>query len=378
MQSTEEVARNILFLSSASACRTALSSPQGAISDEGSIESLASSAAAFSFLLIHIGEHLERRQVAAYVAAVGAGALVGRLLPGAEELRAAVNPALAVMLFATFLQLPVARLGAAFKHLRFMAALVSANFVAVPLLVAALMRLFPPGDATLQLGVLLVLLTPCVDYVVAFSRMGRADARLMLAATPLLLILQMALLPVYLSLFLGADAAVVVRPGPFLEAFVWLIAVPLLAAAVAQFLERRNRAAGGAVAVLRVLPVPATAGVLFLVIASALPQLGSAVDAALRVAPIYVAFAASAPFIGWFVARLFRLEAPAGRSVAFSAATRNSLVVLPLAYAVPGAVPALPVALVTQTLVELMSELVYVRVLSKLGSRDGETRGATK
>lgn len=327
---------------------------------------------------IHIGESLERRQVAAYLAAVAAGALVGRLAPGAEELRAAVNPALAVMLFATFLQLPVARLGEAFKHLRFMTALVSANFVAVPLLVAALMRLFSPGDATLQLGVLLVLLTPCVDYVVAFARMGRADARLMLAATPLLLILQMPLLPIYLSLFLGTHAAVVVRPGPFLEAFVWLIAVPLLAAGAVQFLERRNRAAAGAVAALRVLPVPATAGVLFLVVASALPQLGSAIDAALRVAPIYVAFAACAPFVGWLVARLFRLDASAGRSVAFSAATRNSLVVLPLAYAVPGAVPALPAALVTQTLVELISELVYVRVLSKFGSRDGEARGATK
>ncbi len=52
----------------------------------------------------------------------------------------------------------------------------------------------------LRLGVLFVLLTPCIDYVVTFSHLGRADA---LASTPALLILQMMLLPVYLGSFSG-------------------------------------------------------------------------------------------------------------------------------------------------------------------------------
>lgn len=47
------------------------------------------------------------------------------------------------------------------------------------------------------------------------------------------------------------------------------------------------------------------------------------------------------------------LDAPAGRAIAFSAATRNSLVVLPLAFAVPGAMPLLPAIVVAQTMVEL-------------------------
>jgi ACR3 family arsenite efflux pump ArsB len=55
------------------------------------------------------------------------------------------------------------------------------------------------------------------------------------------------------------------------------------------------------------------------------------------------------------------------RAVAFSAATRNSLVVLPLGLAVPGAVPVLPAIIVTQTLVELLSELIYVRFMPKIG-----------
>ena len=54
--------------------------------------------------------------------------------------------------------------------------------------------------------------------------------------------------------------------------------------------------------------------------------------------------------------------------MAFSSATRNSLVVLPLGLAIPGAVPWVPAVIVAQTLVELASELVYVKVIPRLGA----------
>jgi ACR3 family arsenite efflux pump ArsB len=73
-----------------------------------------------------------------------------------------------------------------------------------------------------------------------------------------------------------------------------------------------------------------------------------------------------APFAGWLVAKAFSLEAGQARAIAFSTATRNSLVILPLALAVPGAIPIVPAVIVTQTLVELLSELVYVRVLRQV------------
>jgi ACR3 family arsenite transporter len=43
---------------------------------------------------------------------------------------------------------------------------------------------------------------------------------------------------------------------------------------------------------------------------------------------------------------------------------------LPLALAVPGALPLLPAIIVTQTLVELVTELVYVRAIARLGAGD--------
>lgn len=174
----------------------------------------------------------------------------------------------------------------------------------------------------------------------------------------------MLLLPVYLGLFLGNDAAILVQPGPFIHAFVWLIATPLALAGAMQLWAARSHSGKRASAALGFLPVPAIAVVLFIVVLAVLPQLGPASDAALGVIPFYILFATIAPLIGWSVSRLFRLDPAAGRAVAFSAGTRNSLVVLPLALAVPGAIPVLPAIIVTQTLVELISELVYVRLIA--------------
>ena len=314
-------------------------------------------------------DKLEQRQIAIYFGAVALALIVAGLTPATTGLATVVNPALAFMLFVTFLQVPLAELGRAFTHLRFLAALLVTNFLVIPVLVACLLPLVP-ADPLTRLGVLLVLLAPCIDYVVTFSHLGRADARALLAATPVLLVAQMVLLPVYLRILLGEEAAALIQPAPFIDAFVWLIATPLVLAGAVQWWAARTRTGAQAATVLGVLPVPATALVLFVVVASVLPQLGQARAAALAVMPVYIAFAVLAPLAGWLVARLCRLAAPAGRAVAFSGATRNSLVVLPLALAVPGAVPLLPAIIVTQTLVELVAELVYVRAIARLGARD--------
>ncbi len=311
---------------------------------------------------------LEARQVWIYFAAVIVATAIGFLIPRTEVLESAINPALALMLFVTFLQVPVAALGRALQELRFLGALLAVNFIAVPLFVLGLMQ-FLPADPLIRLGVLMVLLCPCIDYVVTFAHLGRADARLLLASTPVLLIAQMALLPIYLRLFLGAEAAAYVQPGPFIHAFVWLIAIPFVLAALVQTWAARSKTGERVSSGLGLAPVPATALVLFIVVAAVMPQLGQTLDRTLSVVPVYVAFSVLAPLIGWAVSRLARLTPEAGRAVAFSAGTRNSLVVLPLALVVPGAIPLVPAIIVTQTLIELLAELVYIRGIPGLGRR---------
>lgn len=314
-----------------------------------------------------VREGLDRGQIGLYLSAVLLGAFLGLVVPGTTALEVGVNPALALMLFVTFLQVPLSDLRHAFAPVRFVVVLLGVNFILVPLMVAILVTLVP-DDPLVRLGVLLVLLTPCIDYVVTFSHLGRADARALLAATPALLIVQMLLLPIYLAAFLGEEAARLVHLEPFVHAFIWLIALPLGLAALVQLWARRSETGARLSVQLGLLPVPATALVLFIVVAAVVPRLAPAIAPALAVVPIYVSFAILAPAIGWIVARLLHLDAPAARSVAFSAATRNSLVVMPLAFAVPEGVPVLPAVIVTQTLIELVSELVYVRIAPRLGT----------
>ncbi|WP_240626236.1 FTR1 family protein [Pseudoxanthomonas sp. SGT-18] len=311
---------------------------------------------------------LERHQIAVYFAAVVQGFLTALAVPGTAQWEGAINPALGLMLFVTFLQVPLARLRDALKNTRFMGALLVANFLVVPLLGALLLPLLP-ADPLIRIAVLFVLLCPCIDYVVTFSHLGKADASLLLAATPVLLIVQMLLLPLYLGVLLGAESASLVKAGPFLHAFGWLIVVPMLLAASVQAAARRWAPAARAADWGGLLPVPATALVLLIVIAAVTPKLGPALKAAATALPFYVAFAVIAPVLGLLVGRAFGLGVSAKRAVAFSSAMRNSLVILPLALSVPGALPVVPAVIVTQTLVELVAMLVYIPLLPRLSPR---------
>ena len=96
-----------------------------------------------------------------------------------------------------------------------------------------------------------------------------------------------------------------------MHASVWLIAIPFTLAALLQLWAPRSQVGKRIVTVLTVLPVPATAIVLLVVIAAVVPELGPGFGAALRVAPIYLTFAMVAPLVGWSVARVARLDASA-------------------------------------------------------------------
>ncbi|WNF31141.1 bile acid:sodium symporter [Streptomyces sp. C11-1] len=311
---------------------------------------------------------MERHQVAVYVGALAAGGLVGRFAPDAGPgLEHAINPALAALLYVTFLQVPAAELVRSLRAGRFLAAALVVNFVVVPLVVAAMFA-FLPDEQAVRVGVLLVLLAPCIDYVIVFSGLAGGDNQRLLAATPLLLLAQMVLLPGFLFLFLGPGLADVVEAGPFVEAFVVLIVIPLALAWLTQAWTARRPAGRKAVDAMGTAMVPLMAAVLFTVVASQLPKLGDTGSVAYvaRVVPFYVLFLVVMAFAGLGVARAFRLGVPAGRAIVFTGATRNSLVVLPLALALPDALAVAAVVVVAQTLVEVIGMVAYVRVVPRL------------
>lgn len=113
------------------------------------------------------------------------------------------------------------------------------------------------ADALLWPALALLLLS-------TLTHLGRGDTAGLIAALPVLLLLQMALLPAYLWLCLGAGALGTLPAGRLLPAFAMLIAAPL---AMAWLMERSAEGQPAGAGLLRAMgaaPVPLLAVVVVL------------------------------------------------------------------------------------------------------------------
>lgn len=305
----------------------------------------------------------DAHQIPLYLAAIAAGAALGLAAPQtAPALERSIEPVLMLLLFATFLAVPLIEVGKAFRDLRFLGTLLIVNFAVVPVLAWGLSR-FVADDQGLLLGVLLVLLTPCIDYVIVFTGLAGGARAKLLAAAPLLMLLQLLLLPLYLLVLASGEVVGIIDVAPFAEAFLLLIVVPLAAAASMQALSRRHQVGRVVEGSMAGAMVPLMMLTLATVIGSQVAAVGSQIGTLLRLVPLYVGFVAVAIVVGRISSRIAKLDVPSTRAVMFSVTTRNSLVVLPIALALPDALAIAPLAVVTQTLVELIAMVVLVRLV---------------
>ncbi|MFC0523031.1 arsenic resistance protein [Pontibacillus salicampi] len=313
---------------------------------------------------------LERNQVWLYVVMMIVAVVFGLLFPGsAVRLESVTSIVIGLLLFSMFSQIPFTSMKKAFRNAAFIKALLVLNFMIVPIVVWVLSQMLT-GNTTLLIGFYLVLLTPCIDYVIVFTALGRGDEKLVLVSTPILFVVQMLLLPMYLWLFMGRDALAIVEPLPFIEAFLYLVIIPLGIAVLLQLGAKRITFLTKVSSSSAWLPVPLMALTLFIVVASQIVKLETYLNYILQVLPLYIIFMGIMPFLAKYVAAWFRLEASAGRALIFSGATRNSLVVLPLALSFPDNGDVVAAVIITQTIVELLSELVYIRLVPSIIIRD--------
>lgn len=308
-------------------------------------------------------EWIQHNQVGAYAVAVLLAIGVGLGQPSASSiLEPLINPVLAVLLYVTFLEIPFVRIRRAFRNGRFMLAALGMNFLIVPVVVFVLTR-FLPQEPVILVGAFMVLLTPCIDYVITFTDLADGDAEQITATTPALMLVQLLLLPVYLWMFMGQQVAEFIDAEPFIEAFVVIIALPLtIAWATELWAERSSRGEGWQDA-MGWLPVPMMGVTLFVVIASQLPRVQDSIDQIAAVVPVYMAFLIIMPLLGRLAAGLLGMDVGESRALVFTSVTRNSLVILPLALALPSGYALAPAVVVTQTLVELSGMVVLTRVV---------------
>ena len=268
---------------------------------------------------------------------------------------------LGVLLYATFTQTPLTHLWDVFRDRRFMSALLTGNFLVMPAITALLVLALPDNDA-LKLGVLLVLLMPCTDWFVTFTHLGKGDSTRAIAATPVLLIAQLALLPLYLWFFLGNQFDVNLEIGRhLLPAFAGLIIVPLILAFLTEKWAEKSEKATGLIRSMGLMPVPLLTVVLFIISMTQVSQIDSTGALIWALMIVFPAYLFAAALVGKTLQRAFRLPVATGRTVIFSLGTRNSFVVLPLALSMPEAWATAVVVIVVQSLVELFGMMFYLR-----------------
>lgn len=112
-----------------------------------------------------------------------------------------INIFLCLMLYGLFLEVPLNELKDSFKNVKFTSTSLIINFLWTPLFGYFIGSLFLRGNVDILIGFFMLILTPCTDWYLVFTKMAKGDLTLSMSILPINLILQIILLPIYLILF---------------------------------------------------------------------------------------------------------------------------------------------------------------------------------
>lgn len=112
---------------------------------------------------------------------------------------------LALMLFALFLDIPLSDIRNSFTNTKFTSTSLIINFLWTPLFGYFLGNLFLRGNIDLSIGFVMLILTPCTDWYLVFTKMSKGNVPLSLSILPINLVLQLVLLPIYLLIFFSSS-----------------------------------------------------------------------------------------------------------------------------------------------------------------------------
>lgn len=378
----------------------------------------------------HWADFFDQYQISFYVCAILLGGLCAYFSSTNYLGLSAVESVLPILLFVTFLQVPAAEITRGLKSRRFIAALIVGNFIFIPIVVSAIFIMFHfMQQLVVRNGLLLadnngpelgyiafiLLLAPCIDYVVSFCRNAQGDSARLSASLPLLLFIQLIVLFILLNVFaskLHIATTGISNLGLIIHNFGITLLLPLILAWLLQWLAMYNRAILITANFCKNTVVLVTASVLFIISAYSLSKIFSEFHigcAASHIADalnqpetyrtdmivngikdnhdlpqtfgkskislyylvgfigLYVAYACLAPISGLITAKLFHLPRSQAIATIFSVSTRNALVLLPLLLSVAGNHKELvAVIILTQTCVELVFEIVYVHFIPRL------------
>lgn len=149
-----------------------------------------------------------------------------------------INVFLCLMLYGLFLEVPLDELKDSFKNIRFTSTSLIINFLWTPLFGYFIGSLFLRGNVDILIGFFMLILTPCTDWYLVFTKMAKGDLTLSLSILPINLILQIILLPIYLILFFSTSNSM--DYSQLAYSLMIVIVIPFVAAQITKWVLNSN------------------------------------------------------------------------------------------------------------------------------------------
>nr|WP_301553459.1 hypothetical protein [Desulfuribacillus stibiiarsenatis] len=180
---------------------------------------------------------LEKLHTVIMIAAIAIGLFLGQFEQIAMYSEHLIVPFLLLILYGLFLDIPMDEMGTAFRNVRFTGTSLVMNFLWTPALAWILGSIFLYDYPALWIGFIMLMVTPCTDWYLVFTKIAKGNVTLSTAILPINLILQVILLPLYLLIFTGVMKTV--SMSFLLESIIIVIVVPFFLALLTLYIMQR-------------------------------------------------------------------------------------------------------------------------------------------
>src|SRR5699024_3535286 len=306
---------------------------------------------------------LEKLQTFIILFAVGLGLLLGQVNIIEQHADSLVIPFLFLMLYGLFLTIPLQQLKKAFLNIKFLGSSTIINFIWTPVLAWGLGSFFLSDYPALWIGFIMLMVTPCTDWYLAFTGIAKGNISLSTSILPVNLILQVVLLPVYLLIFAGTIETIQI--STLIESILIVLVIPFTLAHLTRFLLRNREFMLN----IKIIPFFANAQIFFLSLAimAMFASQGSYLLENLEV--IYILIIPVLLFfiinyiIGRLVGKFLKFSYDDSVSLNMTIIARNSPVSLAIAVTAFPDQPLIALALVIGPLIELPVLAIVSQIL---------------
>src|SRR5690625_2394769 len=182
---------------------------------------------------------IEKFQTVIILCAVGLGIALGQVSYIEDVAECFIVPFLLFMLYGLFLSVPIKDLKNALLNIKFASSSLMINFLWTPLLAWGLGAVFLSDHPALWIGFIMLMVTPCTDWYLAFTGIAKGSVALSTAILPMNLILQVLLLPIYLLLFTGVMK--MVGMSVLLKSIILVLLLPFLLANLTTYIFNKRK-----------------------------------------------------------------------------------------------------------------------------------------